>query len=197
MKTYLRSLGALLLLVTVSSQSLTADDVTDSIDEALEAYKEGEYTEAIESLSYASQVIGQKKAEQIGQYLPDALDGWSVRDKQRSGGSAVFGGGSSSERTYKKGSSSVTVSIAADSPAMQSMMMLFSNPMFAASGGGQLEKIKRQKAIVTYDESRQKGDIKIVVKKRFFVSIEGQKVSKEELVAYAEAIDYKKLAKLP
>lgn len=197
MDRYFRRLGALLLLVTVFTQTLSADDVTDSIDEALEAYKDGEYSEAIESLSYASQVISQKKAQQIGQYLPDPLDGWSLKDKQGSGGNAVFGGGSASERTYRKGSSSITVSIAADSPAMQSMMMLFTNPMFASSAGGELTKIKRQKAIVTYDGERQKGDIKIVVKKRFFVSIDGNRVSREELMAYAEAIDYKKLSRLP
>jgi len=50
---------------------------------------------------------------------------------------------------------------------------------------------------VTYDEERKKGDIKIVVKKRFFVSIEGHGVTKEEIVAYAKAIDYKRLSKLP
>ena len=30
-----------------------ADDVTDSIDEAMDSYKNGAYTEAVESLKYA------------------------------------------------------------------------------------------------------------------------------------------------
>ncbi len=197
MKDYFKNLGALFLLLVSLSQVMSADDVTETIEEALEAYKEGEYTEAIESLTYASQVIGQKKGEQLTAFLPEPLDGWDVKDKKKSSGSTVFGGGSSSERTYRKESSYVTVTIAADSPAMQSMMMIFTNPMFAASGGGKMEKIKRQKAIVIYDEIKKKGDIKIVVKKRFFVSIEGRGVTKEELVDFAKEIDYKKLSKLP
>ena len=75
MKNYFKNIGALLLLLTAFSQALPADDVTESIDEALEAYKEGEYTEAIESLTYAAQVIGQKKAEQLSAFLPDAIEG--------------------------------------------------------------------------------------------------------------------------
>ncbi len=171
-KKYIRNVGAVLFLLALVSQTLSADDVTDSIKEALDAYKEGEYSEAIESLNYATQVIGQKKADQLSLFLPDPLDGWSVKDKKSSAGGAMFGGGSSSARTYKKDSSAVTVSIAADSPALQTMMMIFTNPMFATADGGQMEKIKRQKAIVTYDEGRKKGDIKIIVKKRFFVTIE-------------------------
>ncbi|OQX57495.1 MAG: hypothetical protein B5M52_07280 [Helicobacteraceae bacterium 4484_230] len=185
-----------LFLLTTVSQTIYADDVTDSIDEALEAYKEGEYSEAIESLNYATQVIQQKKAGQLSAFLPEPLEGWSVNSRKGSGG-AIFGGGSSSSRSYKKGSSSVTVAIAADSPAMQSMMMIFANPMFANSSGGEMQKIKRQKAVVTYDEGRKQGDIKIIVKKRFFVTIEGRHVSRDDLVAYAKGINYKKLSRLP
>jgi hypothetical protein len=192
----LKKIIPILFLFAAVSQTIYADDVTESIDEALEAYKEGEYSEAIESLNYATQVIQQKKAGQLSAFLPEPLKGWSVNSKKGSGG-AIFGGGSSSTRNYKKGSSSVTVSIAADSPAMQSMMMIFSNPMFASSGGGEMQKIKRQKAMVTYEEGRKQGDIKIVVKKRFFVTIEGRNVSRDDLVSYAKGINYKKLSRLP
>jgi hypothetical protein len=85
----------------------------------------------------------------------------------------------------------------ADSPVLQGMMGLFTNPMFATSDGGKLERINRQKAIVKYNKEREKGDIKIVVAKRFMITVEGTKVSREDLVAYAKAIDYKKIAKMP
>jgi hypothetical protein len=47
-----------------------ADDVTDSINEALEYYNAGRYSEAVGSLNYAAQIIGQKKGGQLEDFLP-------------------------------------------------------------------------------------------------------------------------------
>ena len=116
---------------------------------------------------------------------------------RRLGDEAMFGGGVTAEREYSKDASSVTVRIVTDSPMMQGMMMMFSNPMFAASDEGKLERIGRQKAIVKYDAGNREGEINIVVAKRFLVTIEGNDVSAEDLKAYASAIDYKKLKTLP
>ena len=108
-------------------------------------------------------------------------------------GSAMFSGGISTSREYNKDSSRIKVEIITDSPILQSMMGIFSNPMFAASDGGKLQRINREKAIVKYNEERQRGDITIVVAKRFLVKVEGQKVSLDDLESYAKAIDFKKL----
>lgn len=51
------------------------------------------------------------------------------------------GGGVSAERRYKKGAASVTVQIIADSPMLQGIMMMFSNPMLAGADGVKIEKI--------------------------------------------------------
>jgi hypothetical protein len=56
-------------------------------------------------------------------------------------GAAVPGGGVSAERRYKKGAASVTVQIIADSPMLQGIMMMFSNPMLAGADGVKIEKI--------------------------------------------------------
>jgi hypothetical protein len=80
---------------------------------------------------------------------------------------------------------------------MQSVMMMFTNPMFATSDGGKLEKVGDQKAIVKYEADRKRGDIKIVVANRFLITVEGRNVTKEDLEAYAKAIDYKKLESIP
>ena len=109
----------------------------------------------------------------------------------------MFGGGVTAEREYSKGSSSISIKIITDSPIMQSMMMMFSNPMIATSDGGKLERIGRQKAIVKFDPDNKEGDIKIVVANRFLVLIEGRETTMEDMKAYAKAIDYKKLKSLP
>jgi len=85
--------------------------------------------------------------------------------------------------------------IITDSPALQSMLMMFSNPAYAAADGGKLTKIKRQKAIVKYNPSQKNGEINIVVAKQYLVSVKGRNVNKNDLVDYASAIDYMKLKK--
>ena len=82
-----------------------------------------------------------------------------------------------------------------DSPALQSMVMVFSNPAHASTDGGKRTKIKRQKAIVKYHPSEKKGEINIVVAKQYLVSVKGRNINKNDLVDVASAIDYKKLKK--
>ena len=193
----LKKMSLIPVLLISLGLSVHADDVSDSISEALKSYESGEYSDAVEDLNYALELIKQKKSEGLQAYLPEPLDGWNAKDAQsQTAGSAMFGGGISTQREYKKGKSRVKIQIMADSPVLQGMMGLFSNPMFATSDGGKLERINRQKAIVKYNKERQSGDIKIVVAKRFLVTIEGSKVSREDLISYAKAIDYKKIAKM-
>ena len=193
----LKVAGVFLVLMTFSFSGY-ADDIEDSIQEALEYYKSGEYKDAVESLNYASQLIQQKKGKGLESFLPEPLKGWAAqKSSSQAAGAAMFGGGVTAERKYSKDSSSISISIITDSPLMQGMMMMFSNPMFAASDGGKLERIGRQKAIVKFDPNSKQGEIKIVVANRFLVIIEGREITKEDMKEYAKMIDYKKLKTLP
>jgi hypothetical protein len=175
-----------------------ADDVTDSINEGLEYYQQGEHGSAVESLNYAVQLIQQMKGEGLEAFLPEPLAGWTAEPTTSQGaGGAMMGGGVTAGREYYKDSSSVDIQIISDSPMLQGMMMMFANPMLAAADGGKLEKINGEKAMVKYDAGSREGEIKVAVAKRFFVLIDGNDVSKEDLKAYAQKIDYKKLAALP
>jgi hypothetical protein len=175
-----------------------ADDVIDSINEGLEYYKKGEHTSAVESLNYAAQLIQQMKGEGLESFLPAPLSGWKAEPaSSQAAAAAMMGGGVAASRQYNKGSSSVDVQIIADAPMLQGMIMMFSNPMLATADGGKLERIKGEKAIVKYDAANRDGQIQIVVANRFFIVIEGNEVSKDDLQGYAKGIDYKKLAALP
>jgi hypothetical protein len=173
-----------------------ADEITDSIEEAMEYYKENNYVEASNSLDYASQLIRQKRSGKLEAFLPEPLAGWSAEDvKSHAAGPGYLGGMISAKRQYKKDKSSVTMEIITDSPTLQSMIMLFSNPAYASADGGKLTKIKRQKAIVKYNPSKKNGEINIVVAKQYLVSVKGRNVNENDLVDYASAIDYKNLKK--
>jgi hypothetical protein len=188
----------LTLFFVAWTTGLQADEVTDTVNEALENYKEGHYSDAVANLNYASQLIQQKKGEDLKALLPEALKGWSAEEaSSQAVGVAMMGGGVTAERRYQKEDSNITIQIITDSPILQGVMMMISNPMFAASDGGKVQRINQQRAIVKYSAADRSGSIQIVVANRFLVSIEGYGITGEDLEAYAKAMDYKKMEALP
>lgn len=187
-------LGAAVL--ALGATPLSADDVTDSIDEAVKAYKDGDYATAAASLEAAAQVVRQKRAEVFTKFLPEAPSGWTAEEPTTTAaGAAMFGGGVTAERTYAKDEASVTVRLVTDSPMMSAMMMMMNNPMLLSSSDtGKLERIKGQKALVKYDADSKGGEINIAVAGTMLVSVTGEGVTAAELKAFAEEMDFAKLA---
>ena len=199
MKQALLTIAITLALLVAQAGLLPAasngDDVLQVIDQAVKQYKDGDLAGAASNLDYAAQLIRQKKSEQMKELLPEPLAGWQAQEANAHAvGTAVFGGGTTVSREYTKGPASVKIEVVADSPVLQSVLMMLNNPMFAGAGGGRLQTIKGQRAIVKYDGQNRSGDINIVVAGRFMVTISGRHVDQKDLIAYAEAVDYKKLA---
>ena len=193
-------LGASLIVIFWGSIPAGADEILDAMTEAIEAYKEKEYSEAAESLDYAKQLIQQLRSENIMKVLPEPLPGWESKTAQ-SQSMGMLGGMSGVEKKYSKpgtgnqGRKNITINIMAESPMMQGMMAMF-NPAYAGAQGGKLQKIKRNKAIVQYDPDSRRGEANVMVDKRYIVSIKGNSIDKEDLMNYAKAIDYKGLKDL-
>ena len=184
--------AATLLAGTTASR---ADDVTDSIDEAVKSYKANDFSAASQSLEAAAQLVRQKRAELFKALLPAAPSGWTAEAPTvQSAGAAMLGGGVSAERHYTKENASVTVKFITDSPIMQGMMMMMGNPMFANADGGKLERIKGQKAIFKNKDGN--GSVNVVVNGTLLVQIEASQASDAELRAFVESIDYGKLTGL-
>ncbi|GAX60225.1 glycosyltransferase [Candidatus Scalindua japonica] len=191
----LKVLFLALILSTCFTISGFADEVTSLIKEALKQYKNGDYVESTNNLEYASQLIRQKKQDKLLFSLPQPLDGWRSEDEaNQADGTAMLIGGTTVQRSYYKGSSVITIGIIADSPFLQSIMSLFNIPLIATASGGKLEIIKGQKAIVTYKPKDKQGEIKIIVAGRILITLNGTNVSKGDIIAYANTVDYKKIA---
>jgi hypothetical protein len=178
-----------------STTTLRADDVTDSIDEAVKAYKANDYATAAQALDAAAQLVRQKRGDLFKAVLPDAPSGWEAEEAtSQAAAAAMFGGGVTAERTYRKGETSMSVKLITDSPLMQGVLMMMGNPMFANADGGKLERIKGQKAI--FKNKGGSGSVNVVVNGVLLVQIEGSDVTDADLRAFAEAIDYGKIASL-
>ena len=193
-------LPVLLIVISWGAIPVCADEILDSINEAIEAYKEKEYGEAAESLDYAKQLIQQLRSESIMKFLPEALPGWESKTAETQS-MGMLGGMSGVQKEYWKpgtgdqGRKRITINIMAESPVMQGMMAMF-NPAYAGAQGGKLQKIKRNKAIVKYSPDSRSGEANVLVKKSYIVSIKGNSVDKKDLMDYAEAVDYKGLKDL-
>ncbi len=191
---------SLLLLTLLASPAAWAasDEVEQAIQEALQAYREGALSEAVSSLQYAEQLIQKEKGRRLAAALPEPLPGWTAEEAEsQAAPAAMLGGGISAQRTYRKGEAEVRVSLASDSPLLQGVLMVLSNPLFATADGGELVRVGRRKAVLRYDLAERAGELQLVVARRFLLSVEGEGVSRETILAYARAVDLEALARLP
>lgn len=170
-----------------------ADDIKDAITEALRAYEAGEYTTAAGQLDYAAQLVRQLKGGRLEAFLPQPVAGWTG-SKTEMNATSMFGGGTSVERAYTKLDSRITVQIIGDAPMLQGLLMMFGNPAML-QGNAKLQTIKGQRAIVQMEPNGTDGELSIVVGQRFLVKINGNRVSRDDLIAFAQTIDYEGLAK--
>ncbi len=181
-----------LVLSAVALPLLHADEVTETIEEATAYYADENYSEAASSLNYAVQLINQKASEQLGQFLPEAPDGWEKGEPEyQSAGASLFGGGNTASARYSNGNATLTVTIAANSPALQSMMMFVNNPAFLGASGKKIERIGGQKALVEWSDNY--GNINVIVAGTALLTVEGSETTLEAATALAEAVNYKKL----
>lgn len=197
MSTFPHRVLPLILAMALHVPAVHADDnVLSTIREATRQYEAGDYTGAASNLDYAAQLVRQQKSERMKALLPEPLSGWEGKDANAQAlGAAILGGGVTVSRDYKRGTSSLSVEIVSDSPVLQSVLMMVNNPVFAGAGGGKLETLKGQRAILKFDSGKKSGDLYVVVDGRFVITIKGRQVAREDLIAYGEAINYALLEK--
>lgn len=172
------------------------DNVLGAIEEAVRQYQAGDYTGASSNLDYASQLVRQRKSERMQDLLPEAPPGWLASEASSQAlGTAVLGGGVTVSRDYTRGTSVLTIEIVSDSPVLQSVLMMINNPLFAGADGGKLETLKGQRAVVKYDTSRKRGEVYVVVASRFIVTFKGRQVTRDDLLTFAQIVDYESLEK--
>ena len=184
------------IFMAVSSQPVQADEVLKTVEEAVSQYNNGDFNGAASNLDYSAQLIRQKKSEALKEVFPEQLAEWKAAPAtSQATRTTAFGRSISVSRTYEKNSSVITIEISSDSPVMQSLQMMLNNPVIAGAGGAKLETFSDHKGIVQYSEKDRNGEVNIVVAERFMVTVKGQDVSREDMLAYAQAVKYADLAK--
>lgn len=170
-------------LVAVWAQPLMADDVTEALQSAMEAYEEGDTQYALEELEYAKQLLMAMKTDALVEFLPPAPEGWTREvNTEMNAGLAMMGGGTGAEAEYEGDGQRITITLMADNPMVNGMAGMISN---AALLGAKVERVGREKFMI------KDGEINGLVDRRILVKASGG--DEATMLGMIESIDFRGL----
>ncbi len=197
-KRFTRSL--LLAATLAAAPALYADEVTEQIDLGVQAYNGGELRQAVQELQYAIAQIQELLNSQYTRLMPEPLAGWTADEAEaQSAGMAMMGGGTQVSRQYRKegAGGSVQVQLMADSPFLQAMSMMLSNPMMMQSDPStKLYRLGKYRGMIKHQKNSERWEISLMVANRILVQATGEGLeSKAPAEAYLKAVDLQAVEK--
>jgi hypothetical protein len=177
----------------LASQSGAADEITDQLDAAKQAYQAGELKRATETLKDTIDKIQAQVTAGLLTLFPAPLEGWSAEDAQaQSGGLASMITGTQISRRYKRADGAeVNLSLMADSPMMPMLTMAISMPFLMQSNEGmKAYTLKGERGMLEHAPDSQSYKATVMVGSRLLIQAEGSGLSDSApLEQYLEALD--------
>jgi hypothetical protein len=175
--------------LTLIAAAAAADEFTDTLEGALEAYRAGDIDAAQQDLDYAGKLLTAMKSESLATFLPPAPAGWTREEAGEDGEAAgmmgMFGGGTMASATYRRGEQTMELSLIANSPMITGMAGMLSG--IAAMGGGKPMRIQRTEFALN------EQDLQGVVGGKVMVSVGGD-AAVEDKTALVDSMDLGALA---
>lgn len=162
-----------------------ADEITDLLLSAIDAYQDGDVQYALDEIEMAKQELMALKTDALGRYLPPAPDGWTREvssDVQQ--GLAMLGGGVGAEASYQGDGKSYTIKLMADNPMVTSLAGIINN---ASMMGLKSKRVNRQKFVI------QDGEIMGLVANRILVQVSGADI--DTMLGALEAMDFEAMGR--
>jgi hypothetical protein len=184
----LRSILIVLALAVSGPQAFAADEIADSLDKARRAYQGNDLLSAKVALDRASELLGQKHAENLAKLLPGAIGGWKAEQVDAGGG--VLYAASTANRNYLNAKDeNVDVQITADAGFVEQYTEMLKDPKQAGDG------VK----VLSFGSYRalqsEEGDIFILVANKYVVMVTGTG-SPADKMAFARAVDLARLSRM-
>lgn len=171
------------LLALMPGLPATADEITDTLQGALDAYNEGDTAYALEELDYARQLLLALKTDALVGFLPEAPEGWTREiNTEMNAGLAMMGGGTGAEATYRGDGDSIKLQLMADNPMVGALGGMIAN---AAMYGARVERVGREKFMI------KDGELTGLIANRILVKASGG--TPEQMIALVEQIDFRAL----
>lgn len=198
MSAMVKRLGTAVLaagLMFCAGRAALADEISDGLALSADLYAKGDLAGALKELGFATAAIQARMNQSYGSTFPEPPAGWTA-DEVDAQSMAMMGMGQSVSRDYTNAAgSSVKLSLTADSPMLQSMGMVFANPMMAAQAGFQRIRVGREEAMLKDDKSGQ-VQILLTLGGRLLLQAEGNGASADEVKALFGAWKIDELKKL-
>ncbi|MEM1064500.1 MAG: hypothetical protein AAF771_09425 [Pseudomonadota bacterium] len=182
----LASALAVAAALALTAAPAAADDVTEAINNALEAYNEGDTAYAAEELTFALQLLNEMKADGLSGFLPDPMEGWERQmDDSIAAGMSMMGGGIGAGAEYENGGSYFSITIMADSPMVAALGGMLGNAAMITASGGKMVRVGREKFM------QQDEEVTGLIGGRVLVQASGDDV--EAIIAHLETMDFNAL----
>ncbi|MFB1486624.1 MULTISPECIES: hypothetical protein [unclassified Thiocapsa] len=179
------------LALTLNTAS--ADEVTDQLDAAKQAYEAGELRTAAETLNSALEAIRTQITAELLKLFPSPLEGWTADEAQsQSGGLASMLTGTHLSRRYvRDDGAEVTLILMADSPMMPMLTMAISMPfMMQANEDLKSFSLKGERGMMEHTPGTQTYKVTLMVGNRLLVQGEGSGLTDAApLEQYLQALD--------
>ncbi|MCR8549080.1 hypothetical protein M4578_14675 [Salipiger sp. P9] len=162
-----------------------ADEITDTLQSAIEAYESGDVQYALEELDFARSKLLEMKTDALGAFLPEAPEGWTreVNDEANAA-MTMMGGGVAAEADYvAPGGESYRIQMFADNPIVASMSAMITN---AGAMGLKTDRIGRQKFAIQDDQTMG------LIANRILIQVEGPDAETRKTLL--EAMDFAAMA---
>ncbi len=172
--------------LALTAAPAAADDVTEAINNALEAYEEGDTVYAAEELTFALQLLNEMKADGLAGFLPDPMEGWERQmDESIAAGMSMMGGGIGAGAEYENGGSYFSITIMADSPMVAALGGMLGNAAMITASGGKMVRVGREKFM------QQDEEVTGLIGGRVLVQASGEDV--DAIIAHLETMDFNAL----
>jgi len=169
----------------LAAATASADEISDTLQSALDAYNDGDLQYALEELEFAKQQMLALKTDALGAFLPAAPEGWTREvNTEMNAALGMMGGGVGAEADYSGPGDSFKITILADNPMVAAMGAMIGN---AAAMGAKIERVGREKFMV------QDGTAQGLIDNRVLVKAEGGDMA--QMLDLLGTIDFRELGR--
>ncbi|MDF1856262.1 hypothetical protein [Pseudooceanicola sp.] len=181
----MKNLVAATAMVLAGLSPVSADEVADTLQSALNAYNDGDLQYALEELEYAKQQMLAMKTNALGAFLPEAPEGWTREiNNEMNAALGMMGGGVGAEAEYSGPGKKFKITILADNPMVAAMGAMINN---ANAMGAKIERVGREKFMVKDDTAQGMIDNRILVK--------AEKGEMDQMLAVLGTMDFRGLGR--
>jgi len=189
------ALAALLILVPAAH----ADEVTDQLAAAREAYDAGDLRNAVNSLNFVIAKIREQETARLLTLLPAPLAGWQADPAQSEtpGIASMITGTNLTRRYFRPEGGEVKLTVTADSPLLPMLTMFLTSPfMLQADPSSKPYAFKGQQGLIKHDPQSSDYEVTLMIGNRILIQGKGSGLPDGAAVQqYVESVDLNALQK--